>query len=129
MHQTFNSSAVPFSRQHGRKSDFTEQLMKADFKIIDSVSSSKRHDATPDQKSVVSKMLAYSSNKHLAHRDEPIHRDESRPFLRDPSWRRNDVSPDLSGFKDRKSQMVSYPTTSYLLMLNPELFEFVCSQR
>ena len=73
-----------FHPSYGRSSGFTGDILKTD------------------------NILTQSSNKHLLHRDEEIHRPDSRAFLKDPAKPRTDHSPNLSGFKDRKvSNVVS----------------------
>lgn len=44
-----------------------------------------------------------TQNTHRVHRTEEIYTDEERPFLRDPGWRRNDHSPNLLNYLERKS--------------------------
>lgn len=79
-----------FHPNFGRSSGFTEDILKTD------------------------NILTQSSNKHLLHRDEQIHREDSRAFLNDPMKPRNDYSPNLSGFKDRKvSPIVSANITIF----------------
>ena len=49
-------------------------------------------------------------NKHMGHREETIHSDQSRAFLTDPAWPRTDHSPNLSHFSDRKLSPVKRVT-------------------
>ena len=41
------------------------------------------------------------SNKHLMHRHEEYHRPDSRPFLKDPKWPRDDIHADLTNFRNK----------------------------
>ena len=53
------------------------------------------------------------SNKHLLHRTEEFHRPDSRPFLKDPKWPRDDVHASLRNFRERQAS----PEVSRLIHL------------
>ena len=99
------SSHAPFKQSHGRNSDFTEQIILAENPL--NSFRSRQMQETERQQSSISELNMHSSNKHITHREEQIHRDESRPFLKDPSWPRTDFSPNLGSFKNRKASPIS----------------------
>ncbi len=49
----------------------------------------------------MSQSMGKMSNKHLLHRTEEFHRPESRPFLKDPKWPRDDVHASLRNFREK----------------------------
>jgi len=44
------------------------------------------------------------ANKHMSHRDEDIHRPDSRPFLKNPKWPRDDISASFTCWRDKAIQ-------------------------
>ena len=42
------------------------------------------------------------ANKHMHHRHEDIHRPDSRPFLKDPKWPRDDISASFTLHRENK---------------------------
>lgn len=59
------------------------------------------------------------SNKHMMHRTEDIHRPESRPFLKDPKWPRDDIAASLRNFKENA---VTTEVSSFIKMKLKEYF-------
>lgn len=77
----YNSTAGPFKKQHGKNSDFTDTLMKADKDNM---------------------LIIGQPKKHMSHREETIHSEASRAFLTDPAWPRTNHAPNISMYSDRE---------------------------
>lgn len=66
------------------------------------------------------------ANKHMHHRDEDIHRSDSRPFLKDPKWPRDDLYASFTCFRDKATQpeVSIRPTIIFFVILNNYWFIF-----
>lgn len=62
------------------------------------LNNASQHNGTSEAKSFDPQGSEIHKNSHAKHRTEEIHSPESRPFLKDPGWPRNDIHPNLLNY-------------------------------